>query len=49
MKSKLKAPVTERLKLKYDNLLSRFGFKRNLRRHAGAGIALFSNAMQAGA
>jgi hypothetical protein len=31
MKSKLKAPGTERLKLRYDNLLSRFGFKCNLR------------------
>ena len=32
MRSKLKAPGTERLKLKYDNLLSNFAFKFNLRR-----------------
>jgi hypothetical protein len=31
MKSKLKAPGTERLKLKCDNLLSRFAFNFNLR------------------
>jgi len=31
MKSKLKAPGTKRLKLKYDNLLSSFAFKFNLR------------------
>ena len=33
MKSKLKAPGTERLKRKYDNPLSRFGFKCNLCRY----------------
>jgi len=33
MKSKLKAPGTERLKLKHDNLLSRFAFNFNLRRY----------------
>jgi len=31
MKSKLKAPGTERLKLKYDNLVLRCAFKFNLR------------------
>jgi hypothetical protein len=39
MKSKLKAPGTERLKPKYDNLLSRFAFKFNLRRYNLAGLA----------
>ena len=33
MKSKLKAPGTKRLKLKYDNLLSRFAFNFNLRHY----------------
>ena len=33
MKSKLKAPGTEHLKLRYDNLVSRFAFKLNLRRY----------------
>ena len=33
MKSKLKPPGTECLKLKYDNLLSSFAFKFNLRRY----------------
>jgi hypothetical protein len=33
MKPKLKAPGTKRLKLKYENMLSRFAFKCNLRRH----------------
>jgi hypothetical protein len=33
MKCKLKAPGTERLKLKHDNLLSKFAFKFNLRRY----------------
>jgi hypothetical protein len=32
MKPVLKAPGTERLKLKYEELLSNFGFKFNLRR-----------------
>jgi len=34
MKSKLKAPRTERSKLKHDNLLSRFASKFNLRRYS---------------
>jgi len=34
IKSKLKPPGTERLKQKYDNLLSRFAFKYNLRRYS---------------
>jgi hypothetical protein len=33
MKPKLKAPATERLKLKYRNLVSRFAFAFNLRRY----------------
>jgi len=33
MKPQLKAPGTERLKLKYDNLLSISGFKCNLCRY----------------
>ena len=33
MKSKLKAPGTKLLKLKYDNLLSNFAFNFNLRRY----------------
>jgi len=33
MESTLKAPGTKRLKLKYDNLLSSFAFKFNLRRY----------------
>ena len=33
MKPTLKAPGTKRLKLKYDNLLSSFAFKFNLRRY----------------
>ena len=33
MKSKLTAPGTKRLKLKYDNLLSFFAFKLNSRRY----------------
>jgi hypothetical protein len=36
MKPMLKAPGTERLKLKYDNLVSRFAFKFNLRRYTPA-------------
>jgi hypothetical protein len=36
MKSKLKAPGTERSKLKCDNLLSRSGFTFNLRRYSSA-------------
>ena len=34
---KLKAPGTERLKLKYNNLLSTSGFKFNLRRYNWGG------------
>jgi hypothetical protein len=34
MKPKMKALGTERLKLTYDNLLSRFAFKFNLRRYS---------------
>ena len=30
MKSKLKAPGTKRLKLRYDNMLSTFAFNDNL-------------------
>jgi hypothetical protein len=33
---KLKPPGAERLKLKYDGLLSRFAFNLNLRRHSSA-------------
>jgi len=33
MKPKLKAPGTERLKLKHDNLPSKLAFKFNLRRY----------------
>ena len=33
IKTTLKAPGTERLKLKYEELLSNFGFKFNLRRY----------------
>ena len=33
LKSKLKATGAERLKLKHDDLLSRFAFKFNLRRY----------------
>jgi len=33
IKPTLKAPGTERLKLKYEELLSKFGFKFNLRRY----------------
>jgi hypothetical protein len=33
MKPKLKAPRSKRLKLKYDDLLSNFAFKFNLRRY----------------
>ena len=33
MKSRLKAPGPKRLKLRYDNLLSSFAFKFNLRRY----------------
>jgi len=36
MKSKLKAPGTGRLKLMYENLLSNFAFKFNLRRYISA-------------
>jgi len=34
MKSKLKAPGTKRLKLRYDHLLSIIGFNSNLRRYS---------------
>ena len=34
IKPRLKAPGTERLKLKYEELLSNFGFKVNLRRYS---------------
>jgi hypothetical protein len=50
MTSKLKPPGTNRLKLTYDNLLSSFAFKINLRRynlealpgvrHVGGGVHL---------
>ena len=44
MKSKLKAPGTKCLKLKYDNLLSSFAFKFNLRHYIveaeGPGLTL---------
>jgi len=36
MNYKLKAPGTERLKLKYDNMPSRLAFKFNLRRYSMA-------------
>jgi len=38
MKAVLKAPGTERLKLKYDELLSSFAFKFNLRRYKEEGM-----------
>ena len=34
IKPTLKAPGTERLQLKYEELLSNFGFKFNLRRYS---------------
>jgi len=34
MKPKLKAPGTKRLKLEYDELLSTFAFKSNLRHYS---------------
>jgi len=34
MKPMLEAPGTERLKVKYDNLLSIFAFKSNMRRYS---------------
>jgi hypothetical protein len=34
MKTKLTAPGTKRLKVKHDDLLSRFAFKFNLRRYS---------------
>jgi hypothetical protein len=37
IKPLLKAPGTERLKLKYEELLSNFGFKFNLRRYSKGG------------
>jgi len=37
IKPTLKAPGTKRLKLKYDSLLSSFGFKFNSRRYTMAG------------
>ena len=36
IKTKLKLPGTKRLKLKYDELLSTFAFKLNLRRYTWA-------------
>ena len=35
IKPKLRPPETKRLKLKYDGLLSNFGFKFNVRRYNG--------------
>jgi hypothetical protein len=35
MQPTLKAPISKRLKLTYDDLLSNFAFKFNLRRYAG--------------
>jgi len=40
MKSKLKAPGTQRLKLKYDKLHSSFAFKFNSRRYNKAAAAV---------
>ena len=40
MKPKLKAPGTKLLKLKYDEALSNFAFKINLRLYTWAGEAL---------
>jgi len=45
MKFKLKAPGTERLKLKYGNLLSRFAFKINLRRYISEHIDIIRGAV----
>jgi hypothetical protein len=39
----LKAPETKRLKLKYDDPLSNFGFKFNLRRYLMATIQLITS------
>jgi len=44
MKPKLKPPGTKRLKLKYQELLSRFGFKYTLRRYAVVDRVTFDNA-----
>ena len=41
MKPTLNAPVTKRLKLKYDKLLSSFAFKFNSRRYNAGDAALF--------
>jgi hypothetical protein len=38
IKPKLKAPGTERLRLKYEELLSNFGLKCNLRRYIKASV-----------
>jgi len=39
IKSKLNAPGTKRLKLKYDIMLSSFAFSFNLRRYTATGAA----------
>jgi len=49
IKSTLKAPVIKRLKLKYDKLLSSFGFKFNLRRYTMAQSAAAATAVAAAA
>jgi hypothetical protein len=41
IKPKLKAPGTKRLKLKYDDPLSKFGFKFNLRRYSVEHLTCF--------
>jgi hypothetical protein len=46
IKPTLKAPGTERLKLKYEELLSNFGLKFNSRRYISA---LYSDEVEAGA
>jgi len=45
----LKAPGTKRLKLKYDEVLSRFAFKFNLRRYIKASEAAFRQVRRRGA
>jgi len=48
IKPTLKAPGIERLKLKYEELLSNFGFKFNLRRYSVCGIECQRDLYEAG-
>jgi hypothetical protein len=47
IKPTLKAPGTKRLKLKYDEPLSKFAFKFNLRRYSEEGNAAFKSGQYA--